>query len=782
LKSQNTYIIIKNDSLFNKFKPQFGQICNYLNKIVYFYKIKLFRQMKKQLLSIFAALTVSSAIAQTASSSWSISQNAAFTPTSVGIKFMDAVDANVMWVTGYDGFAPRRNYNWYSRTLDGGTTFTAGNIFPDTNTYILANMEGIDANTAWVCSFLKATQGDGAIHRTTNGGATWTNMTATGMFTNTASSFADFVTFLTPSVGITVGDPVNGFFEIWRTTNAGLAWSQIPSVSIPNPLSANEYAIVNLYAKQGTSNIWFGTNQGRIYYTTNTGLTWNVSQVAAPSSTITEIAFNSPLNGVAYAFTSGSTFEMYNTTNGGVTWSQINTISPNVGLNDIVGVPGTNSLVSFGAGTGNNIVSVSTDNGVTWTDYGSVSIQYLTGDFVNGTTGWAGSFSDNTNPAIGGIWKYSGTAGGGTVVPGSAFSMPANLCLTGSSATVIPSNSSTGSPVLTYSWTSTPAGAVFSSPTSSAPVITFSTSNTYTISLIVTNGVGSNTSSQIITVQNCSLPTVNFTVNASACANVGYQTVNTSSGGSPAPSYSWSSIPAGAVNFLPSPFVLSPTISANVPGTYTVILEGINTQGSAQASQVINVSDCSPVAGFNVPSLIYLCRDGGDGNGKFGAVNTTTNPAGISGPISYTWSIAPANNVTYQTGLTLTNFSATVNNSVIAQYTVTLKAKNASGISIVTHTMNVDFCTGISENNRLANNMSISPNPASDFVNITLPASNSAYKLKLVNVLGAVVLEETTGKNSKENFTINLANKARGVYFLTVESATEKVTKKIIVE
>lgn len=739
--------------------------------------------MKKQLLSIFAALTVSSAIGQIASSSWSISQNAAFTPTSVGIRFMDAVDANVVWVTGYDGFAPRRNYNWFSRTLNGGTTFTAGNIFPDTNTYVLANMEGIDANTAWVCSYLKATQGDGAIHRTTNGGLTWTNMTATGMFTNSATSFANFVTFLTPSVGIAMGDPVNGFYELWRTTDGGLSWSQIPSNAIPAPLSANEYGIVNLYAKQGTSNIWFGTNQGRMIYTTNSGLTWNASQVAASTSTVTEIAFNSPLNGVCYVFNSSLQFEMYNTTNGGASWSQITTVSPNVGLNDIVGAPGTNSFVSFGAGTGNNIVAVSTDNGVTWNDYGSTGIQYLTGDFASGVDGWAGSFSDNINPSVGGIWKYSGTAGGGTVVPGSAFSIPANLCLSAATASTSPLNSSTGSPTLSYIWSANPAGVSFSSLNAASPVITFSVAGTYTVSLTVTNNAGTNTSSQIIIVQSCNLPTVNFTISSpTVCSNVPYTTANTSSGGSPAPSYSWSSIPAGAVTFSPSPIVLSPTIIANTPGTYTIVLEGTNTQGSAQASQVINVNDCSPLVGFNLPSVVYLCGDDGDGNGKFGATNSSSNPSGITGTPSYTWSIAPANQVTYQTGFTSTNFSATVNNTVNATYTVTLKAKNASGTSTLSQMFTVDFCTGISENSYLASNLFVSPNPANDYLNILLPANSDIYKIKLVNVLGSVIMEEKTNKTSKENVKLNLSNISNGVYFLSVESSTEKVTKKIIVE
>src|ERR1700740_881004 len=144
--------------------------------------------MKKTLLSIFGALAVSSAIGQ-ASASWSITQNAGWPKVSSGVRLLSAVNSNVVWAHGYDGTAVSRNYCWYTTTSNGGTSYTSGNIFSsptntvvgDTNTFKIAALEGVDANTCWVVSYLKAGQNKGAIHRTTNGGATWQNMTAPGM-------------------------------------------------------------------------------------------------------------------------------------------------------------------------------------------------------------------------------------------------------------------------------------------------------------------------------------------------------------------------------------------------------------------------------------------------------------------------------------------------------------------------------------------------------------------------------------------------------------------------
>src|SRR5438105_837912 len=137
--------------------------------------------MKKQLFSILTALMVATVSAQV-SPNFSTIQNASFSITTAGHRFLDVVDPNTVWVCGYDGSNGNSAYNWYSRSTNGGATFTSGNIFSDTNTYMLSNMEGIDANTAWVCVYFKATGGDGAIFRTTNGGSSWTNMTAPGMY------------------------------------------------------------------------------------------------------------------------------------------------------------------------------------------------------------------------------------------------------------------------------------------------------------------------------------------------------------------------------------------------------------------------------------------------------------------------------------------------------------------------------------------------------------------------------------------------------------------------
>jgi hypothetical protein len=186
---------------------------------------------------------------------------------------------------------------------------------------------------------------------------------------------------------------------------------------------------------------------------------------------------------------------MFNTTDGGATWTNITNVSANVGKNDIAVVPGTNVFVSVGAGTGNYIISYSSNLGVTWTDWGSTNIQYLTIDFADANNGWAGSFSDPTNPSIGGIWKYNGP----TIVTAvqASFNSPSITC---PFTTITTTNTSQAAN--SYTWSVAPAGSV-SAPNGTNTSVTFANGGSYTITLVASNGTTTATYNKIITVTGC---------------------------------------------------------------------------------------------------------------------------------------------------------------------------------------------------------------------------------------------------------------------------------------
>jgi aminopeptidase N len=77
----------------------------------------------------------------------------------------------------------------------------------------------------------------------------------------------------------------------------------------------------------------------------------------------------------------------------------------------------------------------------------------------------------------------------------------------------------------------------------------------------------------------------------------------------------------------------------------------------------------------------------------------------------------------------------------------------------------------------------ISPNPASDFINLQLPqaGSNTKATIRIVNASGAVVLERSNQLIGNAPFNINISGLASGVYMVEVKgdngfSVTEKIT------
>ncbi len=391
--------------------------------------------MRKQLLTLISAglnvVTLAQTPTPTLSPFWNNVQSPLWPVMYGGVRYMDAVNPNVVWCTGYDGTAPGLAYNFFARTIDGGNTWNNGNVFADTNTYIISNIEGVNATVAWVSAYMKASQDRGVLYYTTNGGTTWQQGSTSTMFQTAGQSFANVVCFLTPSIGIAMGDPITsngGKHEIYRTLDGGATWIMVPGANIPAPLTG-EYGLTNVYTKvDGDPNhMWFGTNKRRIFYTKNAGVTWSVSTLTgAPTNMyVNDIAFTDTLNGLAIgSVVSGTTvtYYLFKTTNGGATWTQITPLDPNLGRNDLCAIPGTTWFASVGAATGNQVISYSTDHGVTWNSWGGSNVQYLAIDFVDNQNGWAGGFEDQVQ-ADGGIYKYSGTPLGFNVVS----SIPKNL-------------------------------------------------------------------------------------------------------------------------------------------------------------------------------------------------------------------------------------------------------------------------------------------------------------------------------------------------------------------
>ncbi len=94
---------------------------------------------------------------------------------------------------------------------------------------------------------------------------------------------------------------------------------------------------------------------------------------------------------------------------------------------------------------------------------------------------------------------------------------------------------------------------------------------------------------------------------------------------------------------------------------------------------------------------------------------------------------------------------------------------------------------GIKENENIVsiNNVSVTPNPANDFVNVDFKLDKPVnVKVSVYNLLGKEVMNKDCGKQTsgESRVTLNTSNFSSGIYFMTLQAENEKVTKKVVIK
>ncbi|MBN2669426.1 MAG: Omp28-related outer membrane protein [Bacteroidales bacterium] len=326
-------------------------------------------------------------------------QATGFATASRGVRNISIVDANTVWISAYDGSGSGTNIQEFSKTTNGGNTWTPGSINVGNSTLGIAMLHAISASTAYAVAYTNsASPGGQGVFITTDGGSTWSRQTTADYQSST--SFTNVVYFWDANNGFCMGDPISGEFEIYTTTDGGTNWNIVSGANIPNPLNG-EYGYVGQYAANG-DHIWFSTNKGRLYHSADRGYTWTVAQTPVSdfggSSQSANFDFTSSTNGLII----DNNNALYETTDGGDTWASVSATGHYAW--DVAAVPGnTGTYVNTGNNDG---VSYTNFNGHLWTQL-TLPGQILETAWFDSSTGWAGSF--NTDASTGGIYKFNGT-------------------------------------------------------------------------------------------------------------------------------------------------------------------------------------------------------------------------------------------------------------------------------------------------------------------------------------------------------------------------------------
>ena len=371
-----------------------------------------------------------------------------FDGSSVGALVLQAAGTQVVWAAGYDGTGLIGTSTEFSRSTDAGLTWTNGSISGATLGFSIVDISAVSATTAFA-SMTNISTGGGQIFRTLNGGSIWTLQNATA-FAGTGA-YLNALRMSSSTTGIAMGDPVNGEFEIYRTTN-GSTWTAVSGANIPNPL-AGEVGIVNTLRVAG-QNAWFPTTEGRIFRSTNGGASWQVS--STPVSASLRIEFNGQYGlAVPNTATPVRPINVLYSADGGVSWQARNGRGP-VFNTDIAAVPGSAStFVAVGSAPGNTGSSYTIDGGANWILIDTL-VQHTSVAMASSTVGYAGGFTSATSPFSGGVFVAipptsgyctSGLGGGlcniaSVAMVGTTLNTTTSLC-SGSFYSLYPANGST---------------------------------------------------------------------------------------------------------------------------------------------------------------------------------------------------------------------------------------------------------------------------------------------------------------------------------------------------
>src|SRR5690554_5252773 len=240
-----------------------------------------------------------------------------------------------------------------------------------------------------------------------------------------------------------------------------------------------------------------------------------------------------------------------------------------------------------------------------------------------------------------------------------------------------------------------------------------------------------------ITVTITNIPTVNAGVDQTVCENSEVTLTATSSTGS---TVIWDN---GIVDGTPF------TVTTSTTYTATADLNGC----TATDQVVINVNPLPSVSAGNNQTAC-----------------TNHDPIALTG--------SPAGGIFSGTGVSNNEFDPAT--AGIGTHTLTYAYTDGNGCeNTASITITVDGCVAVVENEM--NQLTVSPNPASDYIEVRVNENNSIQNIQIISLEGKVVSLEQTYVD-KATIKIDVSTAAKGTYFIQLTTDYGYLTRKIIVQ
>jgi photosystem II stability/assembly factor-like uncharacterized protein len=296
--------------------------------------------------------------------------------TTASLRGVSAVSPEIAWASGTKGAV--------LKTIDGGSTWRS------TGPAGVADLDfrGVKALDESIVYLLSSGPGpQSRIYKTTDGGDRWALL-----YPNTdRDGYWDAIAFWDSTHGIVLGDPVNGRFTI-LTTSDGTTWQSQKGPVAEKDEGAFAASGTCLFTR-GAREAWFATGGpggGRVFHTSDGGVTWSVSKTPArhdsPNAGIFSLAFSDARHGVAvggdYSKPGEAPGNVVITEDGGKTWTAPAS-APSGYRSAVTNLADADLWLAVGT-SGSD---VSRDGGKTWKKLGDAGYNAMS--FIAHQVGWA---------------------------------------------------------------------------------------------------------------------------------------------------------------------------------------------------------------------------------------------------------------------------------------------------------------------------------------------------------------------------------------------------------